>query len=74
MSIHTLERLDSVRDRASEGHARPRLQTSIDARMKTTANFRRTRVRGLAKTSLLANFVAAAYNLIRLARLAPLAA
>jgi len=42
--------------------------------MKTTANFRRTRVRGLAKTSLLANFVAAAYNLIRLARLAPLAA
>jgi hypothetical protein len=42
--------------------------------MKTTANFRRTRVRGLAKTTLLATFVGATYNLMRLARLIPQAA
>ena len=39
--------------------------------MKTTANFRRTRFRGLAKTTLAATLVGAAYNLLRLARLAP---
>ena len=37
--------------------------------MKTTANFRRTRLRGLAKTTLLGTLVGAAYNLLRLARL-----
>lgn len=39
--------------------------------MKTTANFRRTRWRGLAKTRLAATFIAAAYNLTRIARLIP---
>jgi len=39
--------------------------------MKTTANFRRTRLRGLAKNSLAATLVGAAYNLLRIARLAP---
>ena len=37
--------------------------------MKTTANFRRSRLRGLAKTTLLGTLVGAAYNLLRLARL-----
>lgn len=39
--------------------------------MKTTANFRRTRLRGLPKTTLFATFVGATYNLLRVARLAP---
>ena len=39
--------------------------------MKTTANFRRTRLRGLAKNTLAATLVGAAYNLLRIARLAP---
>jgi transposase len=38
--------------------------------MKTTANFRRTRLRGLAKTAMLGTFVGAAYNILRLVRLA----
>ena len=42
--------------------------------MKTTANFRRTRLRGLAKTSMLATFVGAAYNILRLVRLTSAAA
>ena len=42
--------------------------------MKTTGNFRRTRWRGLEKTRLAASFVAAAYNLTRIARLIPTAA
>jgi transposase len=37
--------------------------------MKTTANFRRTRLRGLARTTMLGTFVGAAYNILRLARL-----
>jgi transposase len=37
--------------------------------VKTTANFRRSRLRGLAKTTLAATLVGAAYNLMRLARL-----
>jgi hypothetical protein len=41
--------------------------------MKTTGNFRRTRWRGRAKTRLAATFVAAAYNLTRIARLIPTA-
>jgi transposase len=37
--------------------------------MKTTANFRRTRLRGLPRTRMLGTFVGAAYNILRLARL-----
>jgi transposase len=37
--------------------------------IKTTANFRRTRYRGIERTQLAAYFVGAAYNLIRMARL-----
>jgi IS5 family transposase len=42
--------------------------------MKTIGGFRRTRFRGLARTGLAGYFVAAAYNLVRLARLTALAA
>jgi transposase len=42
--------------------------------MKTTANFRRTRLKGRAKTAMAASFVGATYNLMRLARLLPSAA
>ena len=37
--------------------------------MKTVATFRRTRFRGLARTELASYFTAAAYNLLRMARL-----
>jgi IS5 family transposase len=39
--------------------------------MKTVGGFRRTRYRGLARTALAGYLVATAYNLVRLARLAP---
>ena len=39
--------------------------------MKTVGGFRRTRFRGLARTQLAGYLVAAAYNLVRLARLMP---
>jgi transposase len=39
--------------------------------MKTIGNCRRTRFRGVPKTNLLANITAAAYNLVRIARLMP---
>ena len=39
--------------------------------MKTIGGFRRTRFRGLARTELAGYLVAAAYNLVRMARLAP---
>lgn len=42
--------------------------------MKTTANFRRTRLKGRAKTAMAATFVGATYNIMRLARLLPSAA
>jgi transposase len=42
--------------------------------MKTTANFRRTRLKGRAKTAMAATFIGATYNLMRLARLLPSAA
>ena len=48
-----------------------RISEQVFGWAKTTANFRRTRVRGLTKTRLAATFVAAAYNLLRLARLVP---
>lgn len=38
---------------------------------KTVGGFRRTRFRGRMRTQLTAYVVAAAYNLVRLARLAP---
>jgi len=38
---------------------------------KTVGNFRRTRFKGRARTQFAAFFVAAAYNLLRMARLAP---
>jgi IS5 family transposase len=44
---------------------------SIFGWMKTTAGFARTRVRGIARTQLAAQFVGAAYNLVRLARALP---
>lgn len=39
--------------------------------IKTIGNFRRTRFRGVQKTALVANLTAAAYNLVRMARLIP---
>lgn len=39
--------------------------------MKTVGNFRRTRYRGAERTSFAAHLVAAAYNLLRIARLCP---
>ena len=39
--------------------------------MKTVGNFRRTRFKGKQRTQLAAYFVAAAYNLLRVARLVP---
>jgi hypothetical protein len=39
--------------------------------MKTIGGFRRTRFRGQPRTELAGYLVAAAYNLIRMARLAP---
>jgi hypothetical protein len=39
--------------------------------MKTVGGFRRTRVRGLARTQLAGYLVVAAYNPVRIARLAP---
>jgi hypothetical protein len=39
--------------------------------MKTIGGFRRTRFRGLARTELAGYLVVAAYNLVRMARLAP---
>lgn len=38
--------------------------------MKTVGNFRRTRFKGLRRTQMAATFVAAAYNLLRIGRLA----
>jgi hypothetical protein len=43
----------------------------IEARMKTVGGRRRTRYRGLERTQLHAHLVAAAYNLLRIARLSP---
>lgn len=37
--------------------------------IKTTANFRRTRLRGRAKTAMAATFLGATYNIMRIARL-----
>ena len=42
--------------------------------MKTVANFRRTRFKGLQRTRMAAGFVAAAYNLLRICRLKAAAA
>jgi hypothetical protein len=39
---------------------------------ETIGGFRRTRFRGLPRTELAGCLVAAAYNLVRMARLAPL--
>jgi len=41
--------------------------------MKTIGGFRRTRYIGLERTQLAGYFVAAAYNLVRIAKLAPAA-
>ncbi len=41
--------------------------------MKTIGGFRRTRYIGLERTQLAGYFVAAAYNLVRMARLVPAA-
>jgi IS5 family transposase len=38
---------------------------------KTVGNFRRTRYRGVARTGFAAFLVAAAYNLLRIAKLCP---
>jgi transposase len=46
---------------------------SIFGWMKTTGNFRRTRYRGIARSQLAAYLVGAAYNLLRIARLQPVA-
>ncbi len=39
--------------------------------LKTVGNFRRTRYRGVARTSLAAYLAGAAYNLLRIAKLCP---
>ena len=41
--------------------------------IKTVGNFRRTRYRGVARTSLAAYLAGAAYNLLRIAKLCPTA-
>jgi hypothetical protein len=71
MSNHTLQRL-KFGDAVSIGLRR--MIERIFGWMKTTANFRRTRLRGLAKTTLLGTLVGAAYNILRLARLTHAAA
>jgi len=48
-----------------------RLIEKIFGWMKTTGAFRRTRFRGRAKTDFAGRLVAAAYNLLRISRLAP---
>jgi len=48
-----------------------RLIESCFGWIKTIGNFRRTRFRGVKKTDLAANLMAAAYNLVRMARLIP---
>jgi IS5 family transposase len=53
-------------------HFRKRVE-EIFGWMKSIGGFRRTRFRGLARTELAGYLVAAAYNLIRMARLAPAA-
>ena len=50
-------------------HFRKRVEEIIGW-MKTTGGFRRTRFRALARTQLAGWLVAAAYNLVRIARLA----
>ena len=47
----------------------PRRIEEIFGWVKTTANFRRTRWRGIAKTQLAAYMVGAAYNLLRMSKL-----
>jgi hypothetical protein len=39
--------------------------------MKTVGNFRRTRYRGIERTNFAAYLIAAAYNLLRIAKLCP---
>jgi IS5 family transposase len=51
-------------------HFRKRVE-EILGWMKTIGGFRRTRFRGLARTELAGYLVAAAYDLVRIARLAP---
>jgi transposase len=59
---HTGYDISSVRRRMIEG---------CFGWIKTIGNFRRTRFRGVLRTNLVANLTAAAYNLVRMARLVP---
>jgi IS5 family transposase len=67
-----VERLER---RSLELNRRPELERGegIFGWMKTIGGFRRTRYRGLERTQLAGYLVAAAYNLVRLTRLAPAA-
>jgi len=74
---HTVRRSSAIDGRTTNARGysasqriRKRIE-SIFGWMKTTASFRRTRYRGLARTQLAAHFVASAYNLLRMARLLP---
>jgi IS5 family transposase len=51
--------------------ARKQVEEDLSAGAKTVGNFRRTRYRGVERTSFAAYLVAAAYNLFRIAKLCP---
>ena len=58
------------RDNAVSQRVRKRVE-EIFGWMKTVGGLRKTRYRGHARTQLHASLVAAAYNLLRIARLSP---
>ena len=58
------------RDTQSASAVRKRVE-EIFGWIKTVGNFRRTRYRGLERTSFAAYLVGAAYNLLRIAKLCP---
>jgi IS5 family transposase len=73
--VHHLSADASIRPTGWPGYAvsqriRKRVE-EIFAWIKTVGNFRRTRYRGVARTSFAAYRVGAAYNLVRIAKLCP---
>lgn len=77
---HTTKRRSRI-DRRTTRHPGYALSQRLRKRVeeifgwkKTVGGFRRTRFRGLARTTLAAYFVGAAYNLLRMSRLMPAAA
>jgi hypothetical protein len=60
---------ETARYRASQRARKP--VEEIFGWFKTVANFRKSRYRGRALTELAAQFIASAYNLVRIAKLSP---